>query len=222
MIYAYAICEPATAATPPRRRGLGGAALRVLRCDGLAAVYSRHRSLRPRPSPELVLGHEGVIEAVMARGPVLPLRFGTQLESEQQLTTLVSQRRDQLLRALDRVRGHVEIGVRVIPERAAPRAGAAGRERSGREHLLALARHQRGADRAARDLHAPLAALATASVVREHPAPPAVLVSSYLVDAAAVAEFRRRAQELAARHEGTSVTVTGPWPPYSFVVGQDE
>jgi hypothetical protein len=221
MIYAYAICEPASAATLPRRRGLGGAALRVLRCDGLAAVYSRHRSLRPRPSPELVLGHESVIEAVMARGPVLPLRFGTQLESEEQLTTLVSQRRDQLLRALDRVRGHVEIGVRVIPERAAPGASSGGGERSGRDHLLALARQQRRADRAARDLHTPLAALATESVVRERPAPPAVLVSSYLVDAGAVTEFRRRAEELAARLQGTSVTVTGPWPPYSFVVGQD-
>jgi hypothetical protein len=222
MIYAYAICDPATAATPPGRRGLGGAALRVLPCDGLAAVYSRHRSLRPRPSPELVLGHESVVEGIMARGTVLPLRFGTQLESEEQLTALVSQRRDQLLRALDRVRGRVEIGVRVTSERAVRRAGAAGGERSGRDHLLALVRQQRLADRATRDLHAPLAALATESVVRERPDPPAVLVSSYLVDGAAVAEFRRRAEELAARVEATSVTVTGPWPPYSFVVGQDE
>jgi Gas vesicle synthesis protein GvpL/GvpF len=216
VIYAYGICEPATASPPPPRRGLGGATLRVLTSDGLAAVYSRHRSLRPRPSPELVLAHERVVEAMMARGPVLPLRFGTQLEAEERLAAALTERGDELLRALERLRGHVELGLRVIQRPGSkPDFDDAG-ERSGRAYLLARAAHHRRAEEAARDIHAPLADLAAESRLRERAAPPAILVAAYLIDARAEDDLRRRADELAAQHEDLHVVVTGPWPPYNF------
>jgi len=87
----------------------------------------------------------------------------------------------------------------------------------GRDHLLALAARQREIDRAARELHPPLAELAVASVLRERPAPPALLVAAHLVAAERVEAFRRRAEELADRFDGGTVVVTGPLPPYSFV-----
>ena len=215
MIYAFGICEPPAAEPPPRRGGLGGATLRTLQREGVAAVYTRHRSLRPRPSQELVLAHERVIEAVMARGTVLPLRFGTQLEAEERLAAVLAERRDQLLRALDRVRGRVELGLRVLPARGS-RPDGGGSEGSGRAYLLGLVDEHRRAERAAREVHVPLTALAAASCLRDRPAPPAVLVAAYLVDSARVSEFRTRAEELAAHHEDLQVFVTGPWPPYSF------
>jgi hypothetical protein len=215
VIYAYGICEPAAASPPPLRRGLGGATLRGLESDGLAAVFSRHRSLRPRPSPELVLAHERVVEAIMASGPVLPLRFGTQLEREERLAEVLDQRRDELLHALDRVRGHVELALRVFPSPGSnPDVGPGGR--SGRAYLLARVAEHRRADEAAHHLHAPLAELASASLVREHPAPPAVLAAAYLVDGNRVADFRARAEQLAARQEDLHAVLTGPWPPYNF------
>jgi len=219
VIYAYGICEPAAAAPPPRPKGLGGATLRALESDGLAAVYSRHRSLSPRPSPRLILAHERVVEAIMARGPVLPLRFGTQLEDEERLEAVLHERRNQLVRALDRVRGHVELGLRLIPQRGS-KLDLDQAKRSGRAYLLALAADRRRADEAARDFHAPLAELATASLVRERPAPPAVLVAAYLVDADRVVDFRARADELGADRKDLQVVVTGPWPPYNFATEQ--
>ena len=221
MIYAYGICEPAAASPPPPRRGLGGAKLRALKSDGLAAVYSRHRSLRLRASPELVLAHERVVEAIMARGPVLPLRFGTHLEAEEGLAAVLAERDDELLRALRRVRGHVELGLRVIP-RPGSRLDPDTGERSGRAYLLARAAEHRRADQAARELHAPLAELAAASLLRERPAPPATLVAAYLVEAGLVDEFRARAGELAARQDDLHVVVTGPWPPYNFATEEPD
>ena len=215
MIYAYGICEPGAASPPPTRRGLGGATLRALKSDGVAVVYSRHRSLRPRPSPGLVLAHERVVEAIMARGPVLPLRFGTQLEGEERLAAALAERGDELLRSLERVRGQVELGLRVMPRRG-PKPDLDPDERSGRAYLLARAGEHRRATEAARQLQAPLAELAAASVLRQRPAPPAILVAAYLVDADRVAEFRVRADEIRACREDLYVVVTGPWPPYNF------
>jgi hypothetical protein len=221
VIYAYSIGDPAADA-PSDRRGLGGAVLRTLESAGLAAVYSRHRALRPRPSPELVLVHERVVEAVMARGAALPLRFGTVLDREDQLAAAVDERKDELRRALERVRGHVELGVRVMRPDAPgsdPRSGDAGGDvdgTSGRAYLLARAAEHHRADQAAGEIHRPLAELAAASTVRERPRPPAVMVAAYLVDAGRIDDFRTRAEELAARHDDLKLVVTGPWPPYNF------
>jgi hypothetical protein len=220
VIYAYAICEPTVATPTPHCPGLGGAALRALERGGLAGVYSRHRSLRPRPVPELVLDHERVVEAIMARGDVLPLRFGTQLADEAQLRAVLAERREELLRSLARVRGKVEIGVRMIPPRPAPTSGTA--QATGRGYLLARVHAHRRYQQAIRELHAPLAALAAASRIRQPRSPPAILAAAYLVDSEHVAEFRLRAEELGRRQTGMQVLVTGPWPPYSFASEEPE
>jgi Gas vesicle synthesis protein GvpL/GvpF len=217
VIYAYGICLPATATPPPPRRGLGGAILRRLQSDGLAAIYSRHRALRLRPSAELVLIHERVVETIMESGPVLPLRFGTQLEREERLAELLDRRRYELLRALERVRGHVELGLRVFSGNGLNAAESGASERTGRDYLLARAAEQQRSDEAAQHLHAPLAELASASRMREHTTPPTVLVAAYLVDIEQVSEFRARADELARHYQHLQAVLTGPWPPYNFV-----
>jgi hypothetical protein len=165
------------------------------------------------------LAHERVVEAIMERGPVLPLRFGTQLEREEDLATGLARRRDELLRALEHVRGRVEMGLRVMPLPESARETDSGGP-SGRSYLMARAAEQRLADRAAHDLHPPLASLAARSVVRQAPAAPAVFVAAYLVDSDRVAELRKLADALAARHEQLHAVVTGPWPPYNFATEQ--
>lgn len=157
----------------------------------------------------------------MARGAVLPLRFGMQLEREEALSAVLAERHLEMLRGLRYVRGHVEMGLRVIPAHH-PDQDPVRRERSGRDYLLARVREHREAQWAARELHAPLDALAAASVVRDRAAPPAVLVAAYLVETGGVGEFRNRARKIAAGHEDMQIHLTGPWPPYSFVDGEEQ
>lgn len=214
MIYAYGICDPAIRSPTLRRRGLGGATLRAFERDGLAVIYSRHRSLRPRPVRKLVMDHERVVEAIMARGPVLPLRFGTQLEREEELEAVLAARHDELLRSLERVRGKVEVGLRVIPPK--PTVDRRGGGATGRAYLLARVRAHRRDREAIRELHPPLVSLSEATCIRQPQDGRASFVAAYLVDSARVDEFRRKADELAKRHVGIRVIVTGPWPPYSF------
>jgi hypothetical protein len=143
-----------------------------------------------------------------------------QLESEQELVLELVQRRDELLSALDRVRGHVELGMRVIPDRD-QETHDAPEAMSGRDYLLGLVGDHARAAILQRDLHGPLAKLATADVLRRRVAPPAILVAAYLVDVAVVAKFRRLADELSERHRHVHIAITGPWPPYSFAATEE-
>jgi hypothetical protein len=118
------------------------------------------------------------------------------------------------LRSLERVRGNVELGLRMIPER--PTAPSDANERTGRDYLLARVGAHRSFEQAIRDVHVPLAELSVANVVRQPHRPPAILVAAYLVDAGRIATFRTRADQLAKTQDAMQVLVTGPWPPYTF------
>jgi hypothetical protein len=213
VIYAYGICEPVTAACVSGHRGLGGAALHAVDRGRLAGVYTRHRSTCTGPLSRLVLEHERVVEAIMAAGPVLPLRAGTGLACPEDLARVLDERHDEFLRSLDHVRGRTELGIRVTPHHQFPGRRADGS--SGREYLMARVQEQRRSRQAIREVHAELAILARAARVRP-PRPPAVLTASYLVDADRTGDFRRRAEQLARRQTELEIMVTGPWPPYSF------
>jgi Gas vesicle synthesis protein GvpL/GvpF len=217
VIYVYAIGEPAAMTPEPPQRGLGGARLRVLVCDGLAAVFSRHRTLQPRPSPEALWSHEAVVEQLTARGAVLPLRFGTMLDGEQALRETLAERHEELALGLENVRGRVELGVRVLgdPPRERPRG-----QGSGRAYLMARHEAHHRARQAAREIHEPLAAIAHDSRLRTTVPPPAILAAAYLVDRDQLEAFKARAGVLAAARDDVSTVCTGPWPPYSFVPEQ--
>jgi hypothetical protein len=215
VIYAYAVCRTEEVDRPPRRRGLGGATLRAATVDGLTAVYSRHRSLRPRPSPEQLWTHERTVEALMTRGAVLPMRFGTVLPDEAALVEALGNRREEFAARLARVGGRVELAVRFFADD--PEGRDAG---SGRAYLLARVEQHRAAERAARDIHAPLAELASDSRTRPRAAPPTLLAAAYLVDRGDVPAFRAQVERTVAR-AGVRAVCTGPWPPYSFVEEDD-
>jgi hypothetical protein len=217
VIYVYAIGEPAAMPPEPRSRGLGGARLRVLDCNGLAAIFSRHRTLQPRPSPKALLSHEAVVEQLMARGAVLPLRFGTILDGEPSLRETLAERHQELSLGLENVSGRVELGLRVLGEPPRERPQGPG---SGHAYLMARHEAHRRAQRAARDVHEPLAALAHAARLRTTVPPPAILAASYLVDRDQIDAFKARAGALAAARGDVSTVCTGPWPPYSFVPEQ--
>jgi gas vesicle protein GvpL/GvpF len=214
VIYVYAISEVTPQPHAPQRRGLGGARLRFLPCGGIAAAFSRHRTLRPRPSPETLWSHEAVVRRLMALGAVLPLRFGTMLDGEQALREILSERHDEFAEGLERVRGHVELGVRVLGAPARERPQGQG---SGRAYLMALHDAHHRTERTAREVHEPLAAVADDARLRPPAAPPTILAAAYLVDRGRVDAFKAHVSALNAERDDVSIAWSGPWPPYSFV-----
>jgi Gas vesicle synthesis protein GvpL/GvpF len=199
VIELYAITDDPTPPDPP---------LRAVRSDGLAALYAPAE--RRQVTPEALWHHEDLIETLMAERNLLPVRFGTLVPDPEAAAQALAERSAELSTSLDRVRGAVELAVRVEtqePDRDPPRGGT-----SGRDYLSAKARRRAKADR----VHEPLARLARESVVHRGPE---LLRAAYLIDRVAVEHFVGLVRRLQEIHPDLDVLCTGPWPPYSFAEG---
>ena len=183
------------------------------------------------------MGHEAVLEALASRSTVLPMKLFTIFASDERAIADVARNRVRLDAAVKRVAGHDEFGVRVVLDATAAAAGqrrdaaAARRSASGIGYLTQKkAQRDAATERAAhaRDTVAELydrlsrrARLARRRSASELPIEngPLLLDAAFLVPRPKARAFRaevaREARAL-ARH-GYGVTLTGPWPPYTFV-----
>jgi Gas vesicle synthesis protein GvpL/GvpF len=203
VIGVYAVCDRPDLPLPAPLEGVVA--------DGLVAVFARDVAVPAEPSPDDLWAHERLVERLMDDRAVLPMRYGTALPDPEQLKEALAARREEYAAALDRVRGRVELGLRAVarePIRARPKA-------SGRAYIEALA----GEDERRHELHEPLAALAADDRVRRVRDPGEVLRAAYLVETCAVSRFRAEVRRLERAHPSLVLVDTGPWPPYSFVVG---
>ncbi|HEY3729155.1 MAG TPA: GvpL/GvpF family gas vesicle protein, partial [Solirubrobacteraceae bacterium] len=113
------------------------APLQAVASRGLAAVWA------PAPEGEVTADmlwrHERVVEALMDRRDVLPIRYGTRVSDEAAAAEAIEANHERLLKSLEFVRGAAEVAVRALTtdRRAAPMdpAGAS----TGAEYLRARA-----------------------------------------------------------------------------------
>jgi hypothetical protein len=229
MIYVYAI----TAGAPPKESldgvaGLADAPLAARTVGEIGAVYSGIEQA-PSPARENILRHEQAVETLMQAGPLLPARFGTVLRDGARLDHLLTINHDRLAAGLDRVRGCVELGVRVMWGAAGAEVDESADEPSpdattGTAYLMARAaqeRRRRSTEARAGELAANLNRLlrpcAKDGVVRVLPSPRFVMAAAYLVPRDQTGEFRDRVNEAGASFETLRLLCSGPWPPYHFV-----
>lgn len=174
--------------------------------------------------------HHRVIEAVAARGPVVPMQLAVIYADEGRVCRMLAESHVRLTVALDRVAGRSEWGVKVFasaPVRRAapdspPSSGAAYLARRGAD--LKARERARDANRAVADEIDSALRRISAGARRHPPQVPELsgetrdmlLNAAYLVDdggrdalAAVVEDLRRRLSDV-------EIQLTGPWPPYSF------
>jgi hypothetical protein len=162
----------------------------------------------------LRIQHEIVIRISASVDDALPVRFGARVE-EDELGQLVAMRRDVIQRALDLVRGRVQMTVRIRGHEvsedrtaASPTIAAA----TGTAYLEA----RRAA--AARPL-TPMA-MAVAAAVRhlavsekvDGPANRTSLTMYHLIDKHRVGDYH----DALAPLQSSTITVSGPWPAFAF------
>jgi hypothetical protein len=199
--------------------GLGGHPLRAIADGGLSAVVGDYDAINRRSSADELWAYEGVVERLMADTTVLPARFGSLFPSELEARAMLRERGGVLADALDRVRDAVELAVRAgwSGDDDAPAIGSG--EARGTAYMRAQLERRRRARRAA-DALASLEVLARESRIRQPPDASASAVGAYLVDRSRVDEFVGLVKDLGDNDENLSLSCTGPWPPYSFVDGE--
>jgi hypothetical protein len=93
--------------------GVGGADVEPIVEGRLEAVVSRLSIGKVRPQRAHLAAHHRVLHDMAEEQPVLPVVFGTVTESEAELRRLMRRNHDALLGLLERLRGRVEMGLKV-------------------------------------------------------------------------------------------------------------
>ncbi|MFH9610655.1 GvpL/GvpF family gas vesicle protein [Streptomyces sp. NPDC017448] len=207
--------------------------LRTVRTGRLAAVVGdAPPGLRAKRRD--VMAHQNVLEALMAGGATLPMRFGLVGPGDDEVTAALEREADAYEERLAELDGQVEYNlkagrdeedllreimtesdeIRQLNERT--RAQGSHDDRIALGEMVAREVTARG-QREAEDVAQRLAATATRSSHAE-PAPQQFLNLSFLVPRAETEAFVAAVQkESDRRGDAYSFTLTGPLPPYSFV-----
>ena len=192
--------------------------------------------------------HERVLDHVLARMPVVPMRLCTIYRSEGHAREVLEREHDVFADALERLEGKTEWGVKVIADEGAldsAAASAAGDDGESDARLSAGAAYMREKSRDARrrdavhriaeawaqDVHDRVATHSVEALLNPLQNPEVsghtgdmLLNGVYLVDDRAAGEFHSAVEDLATEYaaRGVRVEPTGPWPPYNFVKGSIE
>ena len=113
MSYVYAITDRPEEPLPGQL-GLDDAELTQIAWRDICAVVSTHGGAQLAANADELWRHEEVIEALMGGRAVLPARFGTLFPSHQQVGDMLCRAYPQFTQDIERVRGHVEIGMRFL------------------------------------------------------------------------------------------------------------
>jgi hypothetical protein len=199
MVLLYAVTDADAPAA--EGAGLGDKPLRAVTHEDLRAVISDTEHTPPTDEAQL-WAYEQVVERLMADTAILPARFGTTAEGDEEITAMLAERQSELTGALARVREAVEYAVRPpvpvpvpVPVPAEHSVDPVRPGTAYMERLLTQSRHIRELDEAADPLFRAKQRTAYGT--------------AYLVDRTQADEFVRAAWE-------RGLTITGPWPPYSF------
>ena len=234
MIYLYAVTDRPELLLPIES-GLEGAPLASLSYQEIAAVVSPIDTASIQATEAHLWQHEAVVEALMADRAILPVRFGTLLADETATQSALERRYASFVADLARVRGRVELGLRVLWESEANPPPAAAPSQTEKNHggrsggdgwaymlaRLAEDRHfqarRRQAEELAADIHAPLARLVADSTRQVLVTRRLLLTAAYLVEQGQVVAFQREVEALRKAYPDLDFLCTGPWPAYSFV-----
>jgi hypothetical protein len=214
----HAVATAEAAAVPPT--GLRGQPLRVVRQADIFAYASCFDAPAEHFDRADLLAHHAIISGLAAHTDVLPARFPTWLADEEAMRGELGRRQSDLVEALERVRGRVEIALTAIwtspvenetpPEAATP----------GRRYLLGRQQAVTGSARRrarARELADETERLVGDDLVdvRHQVCPSAtVALSSALLVPRASAENIKIC--LTRVEHDVRILINGPWPPYTF------
>jgi Gas vesicle synthesis protein GvpL/GvpF len=218
--------------------------IRLVRSGDLAALVSEVDVTRPLGTPEDLQAHEEILDSVVTEAPVLPLRFGAVLTSDDAVAKeLLEAHHEEFAEALRQLEGCAEYVVRGRYEEPV----ILDEILSGNSAAARLRDRIRGADPdATRDLRIQLGEIINNAIADKRQADTRLLLSAtkdhcvasvvraatneldavyvaLLVEAGQVDQLERSLADLGDRWQGrVQLSIIGPLAPYDFAGNQAE
>lgn len=119
-VYLYALVSPGDALSDlARLTGVTPGPVQAADAGPYRLIYGAHDGSDILPARRRMLAHTRVLEALMARTTVLPMRFGIVADDLAEAQRLVAAQTAAIAPQMERLGGHVEVGLRVAWPREA-------------------------------------------------------------------------------------------------------
>lgn len=223
--------------------GIGGRRTYVVESNGLAAAISAIPDDQVMKDPSTILTYHKVIESFHKECGAIPLRFGTIIDSEAEIGHVLEKHGERYKNLLNQLAGRVEMGIRIITSNlttgrdsdnetsifhgtiGSTSGSAYLADRKARlDTLRLIEKHNRDIIGKYRALFEGLFVKFKGEALKSEAAvtsSDAVVLSLYfLIPAQSVAAFRAVYDRLVSR-EPVKTMLSGPWPPYNFVLPDD-
>jgi hypothetical protein len=202
--------------------------VRLVRHRDLAALVSDVDLGKPLGTPADLMAHEELLDASATDAPVLPLRFGALVASEDAVTSeLLDPHYEEFQAALEDLEGHAEYVIKgryiqdqilreVLTEN--PAAADLAAQVKGADPVASRDLQMQLGEQDTRALGDALAGHVSASVVRPETHELDAVHAAFLVEARAADSLMQAVEQLAADWDGrVDLRVIGPIAAYDFV-----
>ena len=99
---------------PEGLTGVNGATVYAIDHGPIAALVSDILEKRVRPERKNLVAHHAVVKRLMEDQTILPMAFGTIADNRQSIVDILKESEELFIEQLERVRGKVEMGLRVV------------------------------------------------------------------------------------------------------------
>jgi glycosyltransferase involved in cell wall biosynthesis len=219
-------------------KGLDGFSVNTLAYKDISAAVSDIEKDDLKVNKECALSYGRIIESIMERCTLLPVRFGTLVKSDREVIGLLEEYYDDFVINLRQVKGKLEYGLKVLWDVEKVNLQImvlSGKEDSKsldqlkgdspykgyllkklKEHKLEEALVKK-AQEIIEDIHKPLAELSFLNKFKKMTTKKIILDAAYLVEKEKKDVFVQGFKELSERRQDLKFLLTGPWPPYNFI-----
>lgn len=217
-------------------RGVDNSKLSVISHNGLMAIFGETVKGKAVANTENVLMYATVIEAMFRNFTVLPVRYGTLMDSEKAVIALLEKYGKAFKQNLSRLENKEELSLKVLwdPQKGndkirqqlqAYRAVAPFTGNSvSKEYLLRkLKEHQfenalqSYVKRLVDEIGKLVIRFNTLHQFKKMVSETIILDAVFLLEKGQKKAFTQAIEQLRNKHESLHFFLTGPWPPYSFV-----
>lgn len=241
---AYCIYQNKGAGSADGLLGVDGRLIREIKRDNLVAAVSCITLPEHPVNIETITRYHKVIDFLHQHRAVIPLRLGTAFDSEIEVKRLLETRGGRYTKLLEELDGLVEMGIRVMVESRSRSGEMLSRSvqepspapiNSGVSYLASRKSHYamestlvEENESAISRYSAPFKSMCSRIKSEVSPAGPKnegasrpILLSLYfLLPRQALDGFQEAFEEMRSR-ESVKMLLSGPWPPYNFVLSSD-